>query len=77
MTEQTGLLAEDHGEWIFLTDSDDDEEPERLWKTDKAALVELQQEGWEVVQGPAPVRFEMEGLERFDLKGYRLRRRVQ
>ena len=60
MTEQTGLLAEDHGEWIFLTDSEDDEEAERVWKTDKDALSELQGEGWEIVQGLAPVRFDVE-----------------
>ena len=77
MQEQTGLLAEDHGEWIFLTDSENDDEPERVWNTDTAAIEQLRQEDWEVVQGPAPVRFEMEGLERFDLKGYRLRRRIQ
>jgi len=76
MKEQTGLLAEDHGEWVFVTDSEEDE-PERAWKDLDVAMEELLLEGWEIVQGPAPVWFDMEELERFDLEEYRLRRSIQ
>lgn len=76
MSEQLAILTHDHGEWIFMTDSEEDE-PERAWKDVDAALEELRLKGWEVVQGPAPIRTEMEGLERFNLEGYRLRRRIQ
>ena len=76
MHEQTALLALDHDEWVFATDSDEDE-PERAWKDKDAAMEELRMEGWEILQGPAPISTEMEGLERFRLAGYRLRRRIQ
>ena len=75
--DQTAILARDHGEWVFVVDSD---EPERTWKNADEALEELRREGWEVVQGPAPIRSsfsELEGLNRFQSWGYRLRRMVQ
>jgi hypothetical protein len=77
MREQTAILAQDHGEWIFVIDSD---EPERTWKNVDEALEELRREGWEVVQGPAPIRSsfaELEELDRFAPWGYRLRRVIQ
>ncbi len=74
--EHTAILVEDHGEWVLVIDSDDDE-PERAWKDLDAAIRELGLDGWQVVQGPAPIRTEMAGLDRFDLWGYRLRRSVQ
>ena len=76
MSEQIGLLALDHGEWIFVLDHDEDE-PERAWKDQDAALEELRLEDWEVVKGPAPIRFDIEGLQHFEGLGYRLRRRIQ
>ena len=75
MQEQAAILAQDHGEWIFVTDSDEDE-PERAWKDLDAAIKVLALEGWAVVQGPAPIRTEMEELERFELRGYRLMRGI-
>jgi hypothetical protein len=78
MRAQTGLLAQDHSAWILVTDSDEDE-PERAWKDLDAALKELAQEGWVVVQGPAKIRPDPEfiGIERFEPLGYRLRRGIQ
>jgi len=79
MLEQTAILAHDHGEWIFVIDSNRDE-PERAWKDIDEAFEELRREGWEVVQGPAPIRSsfaELEELDRFAPWGYRLRRLVQ
>jgi hypothetical protein len=76
MREQTAILAHDHGEWIFVIDSDDDE-PERAWKDLDAAMETLRRDGWEVVQGPASIRPsfpEFEELDRFAPWGYRLRR---
>ena len=79
MREQTAILAQDHGEWIIVVDSDDDE-PERTWKNVDEALEELRREGWEVVQGPAPIRSsfaELEELDRLAPWGYRLKRAIQ
>jgi hypothetical protein len=64
MSEQTAILIKDHGEWVFVIDSDDDE-PERAWKDSGAAINELQQEGWRVVQGPASIRPDINGLDQF------------
>ena len=77
--EQTAILAQDHGEWIFVVDSDEDE-PERTWKDAEDALRELRRDGWEVAQGPAPIRSsfaELSELDRFAPWGYQLRRVIQ
>ncbi|MEJ2109934.1 MAG: hypothetical protein P8Z37_08480 [Acidobacteriota bacterium] len=76
MSDQTATLIEDHGEWVLIIDSDEDE-LERAWESLDAAVEELRQEGWEVFQGPARINTELEGLDRFDLVGYRLRRWIQ
>ena len=78
MQEQTAILVEDHGEWILVIESDDDE-PERAWKSLDDALKELMQEGWQVFQGPARIipDLEYDGLNRFEPWGYRLRRGIQ
>jgi hypothetical protein len=51
---QIVILMEDHQEWIFETDSDENE-PEQMWKDLDTAIEELKQKNWEVVQGPAPI----------------------
>jgi hypothetical protein len=79
MQEQIAILAHDHGEWIFVSDSDDDES-ERAWKNPDAAIEELRRDGWEVVQGPASIRPsspEYEELDRFAPWGYRLKHTIQ
>ncbi len=76
MQEQTAILILDHGEWVCVED-DDDDEPERAWKDSDAAMEELRLEGWQVAEGPAPIRPSIDGLDRFDLWGYSLRRSVQ
>ena len=70
MHEQSRLLAEDHGEWVFVTDSEE-YQPERAWKDLDAAMEELRLEGWEVVQGSEPIRFDIEELRQFEGLGYR------
>ncbi len=75
MQEQTAVLVEDHGKWILVIDSDDNE-AERSWQDIDAAMAELAAEGWQVAQGPARIRPSMAALERFELWGYRLRRGV-
>jgi hypothetical protein len=78
MELQTAMLVEDHGDWILVIESDDDE-PEREWKNLDAAIRELQQEGWAIFEGPG--RFipdpEYIALARFEPWGYRLRRGIQ
>jgi hypothetical protein len=79
MREQIAILAYDHGEWILVIDSDDDE-PEQAWKCLDAAIEELRRKGWEVVQDPASIRpsfAELEELDRFAPWGYRLKRAIQ
>jgi hypothetical protein len=78
MQEQTAILAEDHGEWVLVIESDEDE-PERAWNTLDAAMKELEQEGWQIFQGPARIIPDPEfaELERFQPWGYRLRRGIQ
>ena len=79
MKEQTAVLILDHGEWILVVDSDEDE-PERAWKDPDDAIRELRQEGWEVAEGPGPIRpsfEELSELDRFEPWGYRLRRVIQ
>jgi hypothetical protein len=64
MAEQTAILAEDHNEWILITD---DDEPEKTWKDFDSAIAAVQREGWEIVQGPAPIRSsfaELQGVGR-------------
>jgi hypothetical protein len=75
MREQIAILAKDHGEWIFVIDSDEDE-PERAWKSCDTAIKELGRDGWEVIEGPGPIRAtfpELEDLNRFASWGYKLR----
>jgi len=72
MQEQIAVLALDHGEWLFVTDDD----PDRVWQDFDAAMEELRQEGWQIAEGPGPIRTDIEGFERFDPWGYRLRRGV-
>ena len=79
MREEIAILAHDHGEWILIIDSDDDES-ERAWKDLDAAMEELRRDGWEVVQGPASIRpsfAELEELDRFAPWGYGLKRTIQ
>jgi hypothetical protein len=76
MNRQTGFLASDHDEWIFATYSDKDE-PEQVWEDLDAVMEELQLGGWEVVQGLAPIRFDIEKLQQYKGLGYRLGRRIQ
>jgi hypothetical protein len=40
-------------------------------------MEELRLKGWEVVQSPAPVWFDIEELQQYKELGYRLRRRIQ
>ena len=79
MQEQTAILIQDHGEWILIIDSDEDE-PERAWKDLDAAIEELQLDGWEVAEGPGAIRSsfeELSELDRFAPWGYRLKRIIQ
>ena len=79
MQEQTAILIQDHGEWILIIDSDEDE-PERAWKDLDAAIEELRLDGWEVAEGPGAIRSSLEELselDRFAPWGYRLKRIIQ
>ncbi len=64
---------QDHGEWIFVAD---DEEPERVFKSVKEAMLELVKDGWEIVEGPGVVIPVLDALKRNDSWGFRLRRRI-
>ena len=76
MQEQTAILIQEGCDWIFVAD---DDAPERMWKDFNAAMKTLGQEGWQIVQGPAPIRpcYESDALDRFRPWGYRLRRGIQ
>jgi hypothetical protein len=74
MRKQTAILILDHDEWIFIAD---DDEPERTRKDFETAIKQLVQEGWKIVQGPAPVRSENEKLDARNERDYRLRRSIQ
>ncbi len=74
MQEQTAVLVRHQNEWLLVVD---DDEHERVWKDLHTAMEELLAEGWQIAQGPGPVRPTIPGLERFDLWGYGLRRGVQ
>jgi hypothetical protein len=74
MHEQTAVLVNDHGEWVLITD---DDKAERVWPDVDTAMKELQHDGWQVAEGPAPIQPSMAELNRFELYGYRLRRTVQ
>ena len=65
--EQTALLVEDHGEWVLVIESDEDE-PEQAWKDLNTAISELVQDGWQIFQGPARIIPDPEfaALERFE-----------
>ena len=41
------------------------------------AMKELQEDAWQVVQGPANIHTEFDGLDQFELYGYWLRRGIQ
>jgi hypothetical protein len=41
MHEQTAILAQDHGEWILITD---DDEPEKTWKDLDSAIAAVQRD---------------------------------
>jgi hypothetical protein len=75
MLEQIAILFEDFGEWIFI--ADDDGDPEQAWKSLDAAVAELQQDGWQIVEGPGLIRPPVDGFDRFVRQGYRLRRGIQ
>jgi len=75
MQEDAAVLVFDVDGWILVTDGDD--ETVREWPDLDSAMGELLADGWRVVQGPASIRTEMEGLESSELWGYRLKRQVQ
>jgi len=52
------------------------DEPERVWQDFDAAIEELLREGWQITEGPGPIRPSIAGLGRFDLWGCMLRRSV-
>jgi hypothetical protein len=76
MQEQTAILVEDHGEWIFIAYN---HEPDKVWKSFDSAMKALERVGWQVVHGPAPIRpdFESDAFDRFRPWGYKLRRAIQ
>ena len=76
LSEQTAILVHDHGEWVLVIDSDEDE-PERAWKNADAAIQELRLEGWQVVHGPATIEPSVPEINRFNVWGYRLKRGIQ
>lgn len=57
----------------------DDNDPERAWPDLDTAIKELQEDGWQVAEGPVqmPPDPQFAELERFETWGYRLRRSVQ
>ena len=65
---------QDHGEWIFIAD---DDESERVFQSVYAAMLELRQDDWEIVEGPGVVRSVLEALDRNDSWGFKLRRGIQ
>ena len=52
--DQTAILVEDHGKWVLVIESDDDESG-RAWKNIDAAIWEFTQEGWRIVKGSSPI----------------------
>jgi hypothetical protein len=72
--EQTAVLVKHQNEWVLVTD---DDAPERIWKESDTAMQELRLDGWQIAEGPAPIRPSIAGLDRFELWGYRLRRGIQ
>jgi hypothetical protein len=76
MQEQTAILIQDQDEWFLFIDSDD-EEPDGAWKDVDSAIEELRMDGWEIVQGPASIRSDIDGPDQHELWGYILKRSVQ
>ncbi len=74
MQNQTAVLVRHQDEWLLVTD---DDAPGRVWPDLSTAMNKLLQDGWQVAEGPGPVRPTLAGLERFDLWGYGLKRGVQ
>ena len=74
MQEQIAILMQDHGEWILISD---DDERERVLKSVTAAMQELRQDGWEIVEGPGVVSSVLDARGRNDSWGYKLRRGIQ
>jgi hypothetical protein len=74
MQEQTAVLVRHQHEWIFVTE--DDAKTERAWQDLQEATKKLHKDGWEIVEGPGIIRPSLAALERFDLWGYRLKRRI-
>ena len=73
--EHIAVLFEDYREWILVID--DDESSESVWQDLDTAMKELQEDAWQVVQGPANIHTEFDGLDQFELYGYWLRRGIQ
>ena len=71
--EQKALLVLDGGEWLLITDDDD---PERVWRDEESALLELMQEGWGVEVGPSTLHAEVPDQPGREVRGYVLRRSV-
>jgi hypothetical protein len=74
MHEQTAILIQDYEEWLFIVDDDG---PERVWRGVEAAIKELRLDGWEVAQGPAPIRSSFAELDEHSEWSYRLRRSIK
>jgi hypothetical protein len=73
MQEQMAVLAQDHGGWVFVTN---DDLPERTWNGFKAAIRDLQMDGWRVAEGPGIFRPSTDEFISMEVVGYSLRRSV-
>jgi hypothetical protein len=73
--EQTAVLVKHQGEWVLVVD--DDDESERVWTDYAVATADLEQEGWQVAEGPGVIRLAAEGSRQIEVLRYRLRRAIQ
>ena len=71
--EQKALLVLDQEERVLITDDDD---PERVWHGEEAALTALKQECWTVEAGPSVLHAEVSDQPSREVWGYVLRRGV-
>jgi hypothetical protein len=69
MQEQTAVLVKHKDKWILFTDND-----ERIWLDINVAILQLQQEGWEIVQDSTKIKLLTAEIDRFHMWGYILKR---
>jgi hypothetical protein len=69
MHKQTAVLVKHKDKWILFTDNE-----ERIWRDISAAELQLQKDGWEIVQNSGTIKLTLSENERFHVWGYILKR---